>query len=56
MLTVAEGVETAEDVETLKKLGCDLAQGYYYARPMPTEQVLAWMEKQTEKFPKISLI
>jgi EAL domain-containing protein (putative c-di-GMP-specific phosphodiesterase class I) len=53
MLTVAEGVETAEDVETLRNLGCDLAQGYYYARPMPTEQVLAWMEKQTEKFPKI---
>lgn len=53
MLTVAEGVETAEDVDTLRKLGCDLAQGYYYARPMPTEQVLAWMEKQTEKFPKI---
>ncbi len=53
MLTVAEGVETAEDVVTLRNLGCDLAQGYHYARPMPTDQVLAWMEKQTEQFPKI---
>jgi|LGVE01.1.fsa_nt_gb diguanylate cyclase (GGDEF)-like protein len=32
--TVAEGVETKEQVEFLKEMGCDIAQGYYYARPM----------------------
>lgn len=32
---VAEGVETEEQVEFLRTVGCDLAQGYHYARPMP---------------------
>lgn len=34
MDTICEGVESDEQVELLKKLGCDMAQGYYYARPM----------------------
>lgn len=35
MQTVAEGVEEREQVDMLKNLGCDLIQGYYFARPMP---------------------
>lgn len=34
---LAEGVETAEQVEALRRIGCDLVQGYYYAKPMPVE-------------------
>lgn len=34
--TVAEGIETEEEVAFLKQVGCDIVQGYYYARPMPT--------------------
>lgn len=34
---IAEGVETEEDVRYLKSIGCKLAQGYYYAKPMPFE-------------------
>lgn len=37
LLTVAEGVETTQQVEFLKNAGCDIAQGYYYAKPMPIE-------------------
>jgi diguanylate cyclase (GGDEF)-like protein/PAS domain S-box-containing protein len=35
----AEGVETAEQAICLKRLGCNLAQGYYYAKPLPTAEV-----------------
>jgi diguanylate cyclase (GGDEF)-like protein/PAS domain S-box-containing protein len=35
---VAEGVETSEDAERLTALGCEYAQGYYFARPLTAEQ------------------
>ncbi len=34
MITVAEGVETKEHIEMLKRIGCDLIQGFYYSKPM----------------------
>ena len=34
METICEGIETDEQVVLLKNLGCDMAQGYHYARPM----------------------
>lgn len=36
--TVAEGVETREQVDFLKSIGCTTIQGYYYARPMPVDE------------------
>jgi EAL domain-containing protein (putative c-di-GMP-specific phosphodiesterase class I) len=36
---VAEGVETGEQRERLAAIGCELAQGYLFARPMPWEQL-----------------
>jgi signal transduction histidine kinase/EAL domain-containing protein (putative c-di-GMP-specific phosphodiesterase class I)/DNA-binding NarL/FixJ family response regulator len=41
--TVAEGVETVEDLELVRSLGCDRVQGYLIARPMHVEQLLAWL-------------
>lgn len=35
--TVAEGVETKENIDLLRELGCDIVQGYYYAKPMAEE-------------------
>ncbi|MGX7704592.1 putative bifunctional diguanylate cyclase/phosphodiesterase [Methylobacterium sp. Gmos1] len=37
---VAEGVETAEDLATLRSLGCPFVQGYHLGRPVPAEQAL----------------
>lgn len=41
--TVAEGVETAANAAELRALGCDAVQGYHYARPLPADQVAAWL-------------
>lgn len=38
MKTIAEGVETAGQVETLRKMNCDMVQGFYYAKPMPWQE------------------
>ncbi|GAB1261407.1 hypothetical protein NBRC116495_21140 [Aurantivibrio plasticivorans] len=40
---VAEGVESAEALTELDRMGCDLAQGYYIAPPMPAEAVEPWI-------------
>ena len=39
MTSVAEGIETEEQYELLKKLGCNVAQGYYFYKPMPLEEL-----------------
>ena len=39
MTSVAEGIETEEQYELLKKLGCNVAQGYYFYKPMPFEEL-----------------
>jgi EAL domain-containing protein (putative c-di-GMP-specific phosphodiesterase class I) len=40
--TVAEGVETAEQLELLNAMGCDQIQGYFFSRPLPPEEFLAF--------------
>lgn len=41
---IAEGVETIEQGEMLLQLGCELAQGYVIARPMPAFELLSWLD------------
>ena len=42
---IAEGIETIEQAEELKALGCDEVQGFYYAKPMPADDFFACLEK-----------
>jgi len=41
---VAEGVESAEQLAILRKLGCDLVQGYHFSHPLPLEAANAFIE------------
>lgn len=41
---VAEGVETKEQFNMLLEMGCDMAQGYVIARPMPATRLIAWSQ------------
>jgi EAL domain-containing protein (putative c-di-GMP-specific phosphodiesterase class I)/DNA-binding response OmpR family regulator/HPt (histidine-containing phosphotransfer) domain-containing protein len=43
MTSVAEGVETQADFDLLAELGCDVAQGFFIARPMDEASMRAWM-------------
>jgi predicted signal transduction protein with EAL and GGDEF domain len=42
---IAEGVETIEHGTALLQLGCELAQGYGIARPMPASDIPAWISR-----------
>lgn len=45
LTVVAEGVEDKETFDMLRELGCDIVQGYYFAKPMPYEQYITWLEQ-----------
>ena len=49
LTVVAEGVEGADHVVALRALGCDIAQGYHYARPMPAADVSALFERPAQR-------
>ncbi|MBQ8972324.1 MAG: EAL domain-containing protein, partial [Clostridia bacterium] len=47
--TIAEGVETAEQMFTLKAMGCDIVQGYYFSRPIPVDEYEKFLLKHRPK-------
>lgn len=52
--SIVEGVETIEQVDFLKCIGCEYAQGFYYAKPMPIKEYEAFLEKENERAAEIS--
>ncbi|WP_163508495.1 putative bifunctional diguanylate cyclase/phosphodiesterase [Fodinicola acaciae] len=45
---VAEGVETEMTLNLLRDIGCDIAQGFLFSRPLPSERLDSWMAARTE--------
>lgn len=48
LTTIAEGVETAEQLEALRQLGCDQCQGYLFSRPLGIEQLREWLSNDRQ--------
>jgi diguanylate cyclase len=49
---VAEGVEDEATMDLLTEYGCDEAQGYYFSRPMPVDDVAPWLESSPVGLPR----
>ena len=49
---VAEGVETESQLRTLKNMGCDVIQGYYFSKPVPPEEFVKFIEKEKSLWTK----
>jgi EAL domain-containing protein (putative c-di-GMP-specific phosphodiesterase class I) len=47
---IAEGVETEEQLDRLRELGCDLVQGYYFAHPLPGKAASALLENSIPRW------
>ena len=43
--TVAEGIETENQVRRVRSLGCDYIQGYYYSKPVPVDEFERYMSR-----------
>jgi EAL domain-containing protein (putative c-di-GMP-specific phosphodiesterase class I) len=50
LIATAEGVETLEQLQLIKELGCDLAQGYFISPPMEPEKLKAWQRKFKQRW------
>jgi EAL domain-containing protein (putative c-di-GMP-specific phosphodiesterase class I) len=48
---VAEGAEDQETVDALAGLGCDVVQGYHLSRPLPPDQLWAWLGQRAAQTP-----
>ncbi|HXR40115.1 MAG TPA: EAL domain-containing response regulator [Terracidiphilus sp.] len=44
MKVIAEGVETEQQLESLRRGGCDSVQGYLFTRPLPPKELVRWLE------------
>ena len=48
--TVAEGVETQEQLDYLRERTCHEAQGYLFVKPLPADEILQWVDERRGRF------
>jgi EAL domain-containing protein (putative c-di-GMP-specific phosphodiesterase class I) len=49
MSILAEGIETKEQLDFLKSLGCQFGQGYYFSKPLPADQCYEFLQNHHKK-------
>ncbi|MDC0832975.1 diguanylate phosphodiesterase [Leptolyngbya valderiana BDU 20041] len=54
MDTVAEGIETSLQLETVRDMGCEFAQGYLFSRPLPASEAVNFLLKPDVFYPKLT--
>ncbi len=54
LVVVAEGVEDERTLDLLSSFGCDAAQGYFIARPMPAADLAVWLRESPWRAPRVS--
>ena len=52
LMTVAEGIENSAESDKLKAIGCDIGQGYLFAKPMPKAEFVAALSRRLVGPPK----
>jgi EAL domain-containing protein (putative c-di-GMP-specific phosphodiesterase class I)/CheY-like chemotaxis protein len=53
LATVAEGIETEEELKLLAAIGCRYAQGYLLAKPMPARDIMDWRKRETPRLQEL---
>ncbi len=52
MDVVAEGIESQVQMETLREMGCEYGQGFYFAKPMPAKEIEVYLARQSRRLPE----
>ena len=53
--TIADGVERKEQLDTLRELGCETGQGFYFARPRPSEAIAELLGSREPVAPRVNM-